>query len=236
MDTFEQTIIDHALRDAPRECCGVVIRDSSGLKAIPLPNVSPTPQNAFLIEPSAYLEYLKNETLVEYYHSHVVTDEKPSEADIHISEACGFPARIYSLASKQFSVYVPKGYVTPLEGRQFQFGVFDCVSLVSDYYQTVLGIELKPIPRTIANLMQGSSSLTEQLTEIGFQLVERPPRLHDLICMSVGTSNGLCNHFGVYLGNKTILHQLMNRPSCKTLYSGYWEKHTVFIARHIQLL
>ncbi len=106
-EPFELDIIRYAETAHPRECCGVLIRDLSGLKAVPLPNVAPDCQNAFLMAPSAYLPYLKDGTLLGYYHSHPSGDERLSEADKKISEAAGLPVTVYSTQTKKFNKYEP---------------------------------------------------------------------------------------------------------------------------------
>lgn len=229
-------IVKHAESRPALEVCGLLICDSSGFYALPLDNVSPTPSKSFLMRPRAYFEYFKNDTLKGYYHSHHDTDEKPSEADIKVSEGSCLPCIIYSRVTQRFSVYTPNGKTVPLIGRHFELGIFDCFSLVEDYYQQNLGITLGAFERRPRDLMEGRSDVHQQALKLGFKLVtDESDQPHDLICMSLGTPKGDINHVAIRTSKFRILHQLLYRPSEEVYYGGYWLKHTLAVYRHSSL-
>lgn len=70
-------------------------------------NQSPDPKNYFLMDTVNYLNFKNKYSLIGLFHSHVISDEKPSEFDIKMSEAACLPFIIYSINSKNFSVYEP---------------------------------------------------------------------------------------------------------------------------------
>lgn len=237
MEAYEQTIVDQANAMPTREVCGVLKRDLSGLVAVPLPNISPDPENSFQMRPSDYLPYLQDKSLAGYYHSHPKTNELPSESDKKMAESAGFDCYIYSRVTGKFFKYTPTGYIVPLENRKFEFGVLDCWSLMEDYFTQTLKIEFKPIPRTPEMLDTGVKNIGSLMRERQFSMVVDSLKAHDIICMNVMNSTGLCNHVGVYLGERDLmLHQLRTRLSEKVRYIGYWKKHTLFIARHVSQL
>jgi proteasome lid subunit RPN8/RPN11 len=86
-----QIVIDHALRDAPNECCGVLsVRDGVVDRVIPLENAKPSPFS-FEIEPSVLLKaYMEIEDsgaeLGVIYHSHTRSPPVPSQTDINFGE------------------------------------------------------------------------------------------------------------------------------------------------------
>ncbi len=235
-DDIKAAIVKHALEQPTLEVCGLLIRRFNAFCIVPCPNVSPQPSKSFLMRPSDYIARLKDGTLAGYYHSHPETPEIPSEADKKVSESANLPVVIYSLVTKAFSVYEPTGKEIPLLGRRFEFGIFDCVSLFTDYYQQKLGIQISEIPRSLKFITEGMDSFHQMTLARDMVLVnEEEPRLHDLICLSLGTASGACNHLAVYTGNGQIMHQLLYRPSEEVFYGGYWKKHTVGIYRHKSL-
>ena len=235
MEPFETAIIEHATKDAPNECCGVITRSLSGLCALPLVNVSPEPKNSFMMDVGAYKPYLEDGTLVEYYHSHVTETEELSESDKKLSESCGYPVRVYSLATGKFARYVPTGYVTPLVGRSFSLGAHDCFGLVEDYYSTILGIKLTPFPRAIADVTKGRQNFRDMMVER--DLVEvKDLRVHDILCFGIRCEPNCCNHLAVLVEPGIMLHQLINMPSRRVVYGGHWLRQLVGIARHKTML
>jgi proteasome lid subunit RPN8/RPN11 len=81
-------IVEHARREAPRECCGLLV--GSGLcvdGCAPLSNVSPTPLTRYTIDPAAHIATRRRlrgtgREVIGCYHSHPVTPAMPSETDI----------------------------------------------------------------------------------------------------------------------------------------------------------
>lgn len=86
-----QAVIDHALRDAPNECCGVLsVRDGAVDKVVPLDSVKPSPFS-FEIDPKMLLDtYTAIEDgggeLGVIYHSHTRSPPVPSQTDINFGE------------------------------------------------------------------------------------------------------------------------------------------------------
>ncbi|MCW3038281.1 MAG: family metallopeptidase [Solirubrobacterales bacterium] len=86
-----QTVIDHALRDAPDECCGVLsVRDGVVDRVIPLESVKRSPFS-FEIDPKVLLAtYMEIEDagaeLGVIYHSHTRSPPVPSQTDINFGE------------------------------------------------------------------------------------------------------------------------------------------------------
>ena len=235
-EEVKAAIVNHADQEPSKEVCGLLILDSSRLYALPCPNVSPQPEKSFLMPPSAYSAHYKNGTLAGYYHSHHDLPERPSEADIKISENIKLPSVIYSRLTKQFFTYEPVGKVHPLMGRHFELGVFDCVALVEDYFTEKCGFTFKPCQRTPLDILKGMPNFHTILKERDFVLASEPIKQHDIICLSLGVHSGECNHLAVYSGNKRMMHQMLYRPSEEVYYGGYWQKHTVAVYRHKTLL
>ncbi|MBV9312002.1 MAG: M67 family metallopeptidase [Solirubrobacterales bacterium] len=88
---YEQ-IVEHAQRDAPNECCGMVAsQDGVAIQVYPATNAEASPFR-FMIEPSEQIR-IHNEIeeagleLGAIYHSHTRTEPRPSQMDINFGEA-----------------------------------------------------------------------------------------------------------------------------------------------------
>jgi [CysO sulfur-carrier protein]-S-L-cysteine hydrolase len=87
-DLLEQ-IVEHAKRDAPDECCGVVsARDGAATGVYPLENVAHSPLR-FDTGPDLVKAYLeiedRGEEIGAIYHSHTRTPPYPSQTDVNFS-------------------------------------------------------------------------------------------------------------------------------------------------------
>jgi proteasome lid subunit RPN8/RPN11 len=95
-----ETIVDHARREAPRECCGLLIGGAELIeKAEPADNVALDATRHYEIEPRDILAAMKrcrgtDRAVVGAYHSHPRSRPEPSETD----RAQAFPEFLYLIA------------------------------------------------------------------------------------------------------------------------------------------
>ena len=93
-----QEMIDHALAEAPDECCGVVAtRDDQAVRVYPAVNIHHSPLR-YEISPEELLRiYMEIEDqgceLGAIYHSHTRSRPYPSQTDVNL--AAGWPDPIY---------------------------------------------------------------------------------------------------------------------------------------------
>lgn len=236
MDTFKQAIKAHALRETPREVCGFLFpAPENDFIAVETPNTYQDPQSGFQIAPSAFQSGLTR-GLAALYHSHPTTGPEFSPADIALAEDIALPLWLYSVPADTFSVYHPKGISVSLEGRQFVLGTHDCAGLVLDYYQQILALKLPDFQRVMSHVNTGWPELAAYAQSNGLVAVD-DLRESDIVLMRIGGRQArYVNHCGVYLGNGVMLHQLVNRPSGRVLYAGYWQRMTVRVLRHVSKL
>lgn len=227
---FQEQIKAHALRETPKEACGLLIKSPEmPLQALPSINVALDPARYFRIAPRAFIEAAQMGKVEGYYHSHVQEGAEFSPCDKTVAENVRIPCWLYSIAADEFNLYTPTGE-THLEGRSFVLGVHDCAALVIDYYRQQLGIVLPDFDRTPDHVSKGYPDLSKYLRENRFSIVSNP-RPHDVLIMSAGP-HGYANHAGIFLDGGLMLHQLFSKPSCKTVYGGHWAHKTVMILRH----
>ena len=100
-----QKMIDHARREAPVECCGILGgKDKTVQKSFEIKNVESSPVQ-FLIDPQEQLNVFEEmeETsmdMVAIYHSHPHTIPFPSEMDVQKTFDPETPSIIISLKEK----------------------------------------------------------------------------------------------------------------------------------------
>jgi len=123
---FLEAIIEHARREAPNECCGILAgREGRVLHLFPTTNAEHSPYR-FNIEPRELLRVwqeieARGWELLGIYHSHTFTGAYPSATDIELAH---WPEAVYiivSLADPQKPVlrafHIRDGRVHPAEIR-----------------------------------------------------------------------------------------------------------------------
>ena len=86
-----KTLVDHAINEAPRECCGIIFPRYSITMTILtfLTNISPNPEREFLIDHQEYLDACERagESPIALYHSHPTGPATPSVTDCRLMDA-----------------------------------------------------------------------------------------------------------------------------------------------------
>lgn len=218
----------HALAEYPRECCGLIVVVRGKERYIPCRNIADS-NNEFVINPEDYAEAEEKGEILKIVHSHCNVSPKPSEADLIGCEQSGLPWLIISVPSLLTQEIKPRGYKTPLMGRQFLHGVLDCYTFIRDYYDQVLGVKLPDFKRA-DNWWQGGENLyLDGYRKAGFERVDDLQE-HDVILMRVASP--VPNHGAVYVGDNKIQHHQVDRLSSCDVYGGLYRKITVMTLRH----
>lgn len=223
----------HALRELPFEACGFIITREGRETAYPVPNVNTDPDWNFTIHPRSYLEAKTAGEIIAVYHSHVTGSSTPSEIDRAGCDRTGMPWYIWSIEEETLGSCMPKGRA-PLKGRSFIWGLYDCWTLVYDYYQDSLGITLPDWePYEPDFWKHGHNYYVERYAQFGFVPVA-DLRPHDVALMQIGADIPI--HAGIYQANGTVLHHVPGRLSCADVYGDYLRSATNLILRHRDLL
>lgn len=110
-------------------------------------------------------------------------------------------------SSKNLSeVFIPSRYFenAEYEGRPFLHGLFDCYTLVRDYYRKEFNLILPTnIQRTWEWWQGGENLYVENAKFFNFEEVQNLQK-HDLIVMNL--MSPVPNHGAIYLGDNKILH------------------------------
>ena len=243
MDIYQgrDEIRAHALEEAggsmPRECCGLIVRKGQKQQVVRCRNVSTEPHHTFLMPPEDFRKAEEIGPLLACYHSHVFDSAAPSDGDKTVSEANKLPFLIYSTMTDMWDYYAPCGWRAKLEGRPFFHGILDCYTLMKDYYDEVLGIQLEDFHREDDWWKSGPNQKNLYLQHAesqGFVQVKPPIHVHDIILMYWLAD--VPNHAAVYCEPGLILHHPPGHLSHKVCYGGFYMEHTHGIYRHRSLL
>lgn len=235
---LEEVMRQQAELNYPNESCGVVV--SAGKKAIIIPckNIASDPRNYFRIDPHDYVKAANQGEVIGIWHTHVELPANPSPADVAGCNSSGVEWFIIgAYKTEEGMTFTPIHTLQPSDAevdyleRPYLFGVYDCYTLIRDYYSREFGITLGEYPRVENFWKKGLDFFTEGYPEQGFELlIDQEPEVGDLFIMQVAAD--IPNHIAVYIGDDLILHHCQNRLSRRDVYGGMWAKHTTHHLRH----
>ena len=236
--SVKKDILAAGIEAYPNEACGLIIAVGKKQRVVICRNVSTTPRETFAISPVDYAAAASEGEVIAAWHTHPSGDATPTEGDRVGCEACGLPYLIMGVkkdaAQGEIVLLEPCGYVAPYVGRPYVGGVFDCYSIVRDWYIRERGVALSDYPRVETDGRPGYAFFLERYPQEGFV------RLPEGCAADVGdvfviqTNGPTTNHLALYVGDDRILHHCHGRLSSHAIYGGgYWQKHTVAHLRHI---
>lgn len=223
----------HANETPTRECCGLVTVPKGKMAYRRCRNIA-RDDNDFQIHPEDYVAF-SSEGIIGIVHSHLKGSPEPSMMDLQFCEQTQLPWFIVALPTGAVKTVYPTGWKAPLIGRPFVHNVFDCFSLVRDWY-ALQGISVLDFDREENWWDKGYNLLTpENFAKAGFDIVTDGTLKHgDGVIMQNGTVD-IPNHVGVILDGDILLHHSGGRLSCRQPYGGYWQKVTRWVVRHRSL-
>ena len=116
-----------------------------------------------------------------------------------------------------------------LIGRQWEYGRFDCFTLVRDWFK-LQGVELPDFERPV-DLETCDSIFLEQMPVHGFRQVEYVSRKpSDVLIMRLGTATPM--HAAILLPNERILHQRQDSLSAVEPFGRYYVSRVAAVFRY----
>jgi cell wall-associated NlpC family hydrolase len=194
------------------------------------------PARQFTVDPLDWVAAEESGVIRIVCHSHPNRAPQPSDADKLGCEQSRLQWLIVSVPGDAWTMLAPSGFSAPLIGRDFVWGVFDCFTLLRDYYRDVVGITLPEAEPYSYNFWKNNQALYEQrLEQFGFITLAQDQALqaHDVLLIQIRST--IANHAAIYLGDGQLLHHLESQLSRRDIYGGFWQKNTRFIARHTLL-
>lgn len=217
-------MIQHAKREFPKECCGLLLRnENNALIYIACNNVADDPTQTFQVDPMDIIAVSPNLEIIGIVHSHTNNKNYLSKYDLLNQRTNNLDW--YLICGNSITKYRP---IQSLLKRDFKFNEQDCYNLFQDVYM-LAGIDF-PSFKYVENWYElGQNLYVDNLQKYDFEKVNEP-ELGDVILFQVGSE--IPNHCGIYIGNQMFIHHSINQLSKRDLLGGYWLKHTHSIWRY----
>jgi proteasome lid subunit RPN8/RPN11 len=210
---IKNKIKNHALEEAPRECCGIIVNNTTVMRCR---NIATKPTDHFTLNPLDYMKAAQKGDIRAIYHSHL-DEEKFSPSDIINSQTHEVNYILYNIKNNSFSEFDPAKKKTFIHSIPFRTGVSDCMTLVINYYKENFNIDLSDLNflRTKEDWKERDPLLIQKIIELNrtnhsdlFEeiLFEKTTlQKHDIISLEYIRGKGVC-HTAVYTGNGNIFH------------------------------
>lgn len=233
----------HAESEFPKESVGLVVNG----QYVPVKNIHEDPENHFRVDPKTIKKYAgKIEAVI---HSHNVTYDPatkkpkhlmyPSKDDMEAQIAWGVPFGIQYVAEDVGGVSAGNilwwGRGVPVahyEGRPYVYGVYDCFSVILDYYREELKIDLPDFAREDEWWERNDDVYVRHMEDYNMKRVSLDDlQPYDVILLTIRSQ--VANHAIMYLGGDQGLHHLALNTSKiesinryidpqKSLYHSVW--------------
>ncbi len=191
------------------ESCGLLVysEDSEETLVLPCRNIANNQAHNFTIHPKDYLKASLKGKIVGCYHVHVNENETFSMKDRISAANLKLPFILYHLPTDQFyQLNENNAYFT----KNYEPGIFDCYTLVKNYYKNELNKELPNIDDYEKYFANFEFNLQADYNRYGFKEVSPDcARRHDILLFNFYRTV-TPPHFAVYLGNGYFLHHPRN--------------------------
>lgn len=219
----------YACTQYPKEACGFFVE--TGFK--PMENVSPDPENNFAIVAK---RFLTEGPIYGVVHSHPKGPYYPTAKDLEGQLATAVPWGVAVCSRENCSQVVWWGDqlpIPPLLERPFVPNIYDCYSLVRDWYRVERGVVLHNEPRDWEWWENGDDFYGSGFHKAGFSQIDRDLRnLQPGDCfLGMIRTDKVLNHAGVYVGEGKILHHVVGHLSMRSPLNIWHRKCSVWL-RH----
>lgn len=229
----------HLLSCYPQEGCGIVINNTF----IPVENISDNPADSFEMDKNIYLDN-ENE-LQAIIHSHTLNirdldPRTPSYEDMKSADSVGLPFGIVHVDGENVSdiLWFNCDEVQPFLNRDYIPSVYDCYTLLNDYYRVNYNIDFGLHPRPpywedwdSAYLYKSILTYEQGFDEISSKILDKQEILQkgDIIIFRIGATYP--THFGVAISEEKFIHHLFLRKSCEDTLLR-WKRQILYIYRY----
>lgn len=232
--TLKPEMMLYARKHQEEEVCGLI----AGGKFWPCRNIHSVPSENFAIDANDYAK-LEPLGIEGVFHSHPNFNSQFSKHDIISCKQTNLPWILYCNGTNSWQEMDPTGMCAYL-GRPWIYGMYDCYALCRDYYGREFGITLDDFSRGEEFEWESSEwcMFEKNFKQQGFVEIEDNKNIAkgDILLMQLQSS--FHNHVGfIHSPNENIFYQhLLGRLSEANIYGGYWQKNTVKLLRHREML
>lgn len=234
---IKQAIIAAAQAQPAEEVCGLIYQTLEGVHLYPSPNVTRDEEGvarAFELDPQAYIAAAEAGRVLGVYHSHAADGSTSfSEADIEMAQELGLPFYLYCNRDASWHSYVPESYRVPLTGASWQWGFWDCLSVVTIYYRQERAVYLTDYDRDETFEEAGESAITQHIATEGFKQIatNEAPQIGDVLLFRT-PGHVYPHHLAVLIGPSIMLHHPRGALSRTDPLDGAWLKRLVGVLRY----
>lgn len=235
----------HVLDSHPNEACGLIVND----EYIAMENVSEDPRTGFKIDTIAFTKIDAKDGVQAVLHSHThnlddgppklqgYDRRSPSKLDMITQQALDIPFGISNTEGENVSPLIWMGE-EPVEllGRIFVHGIWDCYSVIRDWYHINRQITLRDHPREFMWwTTKSKDDKPENMYDEGvlgngwYEIDVRDIEEGDGVIMKYQAN--VSNHAGLYVGNNKMIHHLYGHLSEIVSFS-HWQEYVVGTYRY----
>lgn len=231
-------IKNHAIKENPYECCGLLIESGNYIHPYSCRNMADDKVNNFSLSPYDYLNADGAGKIIGFYHSHCL-ETQPNEftlLDKLNSINHKLPLVLYYLPKDEFKIFNEKNFLYNYIGRPFEYNVNDCLSLVEEFYSKEFNIIFPTNNRNESWNTENPFRILENIENYGFVEIKNKESLKfgDIILIN-DKENKHPIHLMIYVDNNQILHQRPAAYSTIEQYNDLYKKQTYNIIRHKNL-
>lgn len=228
LEQFKQ----HAKEHPGFEVCALVVQKGRKRSLVTCINEHEHPHEKFRISAEEWAEAEESGDVVMVLHSHPGEAARPIPSDLDRQQCneSGVAWGIYAPDCDEYAELQPEE--TPMIGRPFILGSWDCYGLVIDWHAKQ-GITIPDFRVNYPWWEQGENLYMDNWQSAGFvECDEMTPG--SVVIMQVEAS--VPNHAGVVTEDGQLLHHLYGKPSCVIPFkAGYFRERAVIFVRHKDL-
>ena len=226
------------IEEQPSEACGFILEKNNYIYPKKTLNISKDKSNFFLIDPLEFLKNIKDNKILYIYHTHTNDNIDFSETDKKMSNLLNISLILYNIKYDVLKIYSPYTFSNKYIGRYFEYGKYDCFTLIKDFYQNELNKKLIFSEKLYAlNLKElDLKKIILELYEMNsLELINSTAtNKYDIILLDYFRNNSP-KHFGLYLGDDLILHHPAMGFSKIEEYNSIFKKQTHLVLRNKNL-
>lgn len=226
----KEEIVNHSIENTQQEVCGLIVKTDTKFIVCRCNNIAKNKEKHFRIEPSDYLTASKLGKIVAIYHTHISDTIGASSFDVFSSSLHKLPFITYNVKSNNFSMIDGQEYSKYLD-KDFQIGINDCFSLVSEFYLDKFNIKLNNYNRQDGWYKSDPEVFLRNYRREGFGKSDELKKYNILLLKLIETIS-FPHHMAIYLGDDTILHHPRDKKSIIEPYSKRYKEATYLILEH----
>jgi proteasome lid subunit RPN8/RPN11 len=230
-EPYEMQIVEWSNQNPAHELCGVLIKNRGSFMALRITNTARDTKRTFTMDEKPFLDAINSGQVWGTWHVHPGPndDDGPSLADMDRANAWDMPGCVLVRRMMHFRYYLPDGMPTPLYGRPYVPGIFDCYALVKDAIKKYFDLDHEDLDREQLDARGCLPNHDEFWGPNGWELLLQP-KPGRLAMIDFG-GRGQCNHLALIVSQTEMLHHLRGQLS-RIEFLGSWQRWALGYIEH----